>query len=364
MGKKYDFSHVVARGRTGAGRRAIESRTPKVVEAPKSLLALKGHASSALCNAVLNDLCMLKKPLCKKLHRKNDLLPFETGGEAHLENLARLNDCSLFTLVNHNKKRPHNIVFGRTFGFRILDMLEFGITNYKPLSQHKVLKSAPGSKPMLLFNGDDYGATETTRTLRSLLLDVFRGGMPRNMYKNERDDVVALDLAGVDRIIIFTLRGEKSVLFRQYAVQLRKQEGSQLPRVVLKEAGPSFDLELRRSRLASDAMLAEAMKKPRDPAFVRKVKNVSRDNMGDKKGRLHLGKQDLNMLALARMKGLGKRRRADYESRDGRPSTQDKEGADFEQEMENHSTAVEEMENETIPEHQQPDKRPKLEDET
>ncbi|PXF47402.1 Ribosome production factor 2-like [Gracilariopsis chorda] len=323
MGKKYDHSNVVSRAKTGAGRRAIESRTPKAVEAPKSLLALKGHATSSLCNAVLNDLCLLKKPLCKKLHRKNDLLPFEAGGEAHLENLARLNDCSLFTVVNHNKKRPHNIVFGRTFGFRILDMLEFGITNYKPLSQFRGLRSAPGSKPLLLFNGDDYGATETTRALRSLFLDVFRGGMPRNMStNNERDDVVALDLAGVDRVIIFTLRGEKKVLFRQYAVELRKKKDSRLPGVVLKEAGPSFDLELRRSRLASDAMLTEAMKKPRDPAFVRKVKNVSRDNMGDKKGRIHLGKQDLNKLALARMKGLDKRHRTGDESRSEHPVVQ------------------------------------------
>ncbi|CAN8065967.1 unnamed protein product [Agarophyton chilense] len=298
MGIKYDHSHVVSQAKTGFGRRAIEARMPKVIEKPKTLLAMKGHATSALGIALLNDLCLLKKPLCKKLQRKNDLLPFEAGGEAHLENLARLNDCSLFAVVNHNKKRPHNIVFGRTFGYRILDMLEFGISNYTALAKFRALKSAPGSKPMLLFNGDDFGATETTQTIRSLLLDIFRGN----------DDIRGLNLEGVDRVIIFTLRGVKKLLFRQYAVELRKQKDSRLPRVVLKEAGPRFDLELRRSRIASEALMHSAMKRPRDPAFVRKVKNVSHDNMGDKKGRIHLGRQDLSKLALARMKGLGKQR--------------------------------------------------------
>ncbi|CAN8066942.1 unnamed protein product [Agarophyton chilense] len=50
------------------------------------------------------------------------------------------------------------------------------------------------------------------------------------------------------------------------------------------------------------------MKRPRDPAFARKEKNVSHDSMGDKKGRIHLGRQDLIKLALARMKGLGRQR--------------------------------------------------------
>ncbi|KAI0564716.1 Ribosome production factor 2-like protein [Gracilaria domingensis] len=298
MGKKYDHSHVISQAKTGVGRRAVDARMPKVIETPKTLLAMKGHATSAVGISVLNDLCLLKKPLCKKLQRKNDLLPFEAGGEAHLESLARLNDCSLLAVVNNNKKRPHNIVFGRTFGFRILDMLEFGISNYTPLAKFRTLKSSPGSKPMLLFNGDDFGATETTKSIRSLFLDIFRG----------HDDVVGLNLAGVDRVIIFTLRGERKVLFRQYAVELRKQKESKLPRVVLKEAGPRFDLELRRSRVASEALMKSAMKRPRDPAFVRKVKNVSRDDIGDKKGRIHIDRQDLSKLALARMKGLNKKR--------------------------------------------------------
>lgn len=298
MGKQYELSHLATAAKTGAGRRAVESRLPKVLESPKSLLALKGHATSAVCTALLNDLHALKKPHSKKLQRKNDVLPFESGGETHLENLARLNDCSLLALVNHTKKRPHNLILGRTFAFRTLDLFEFAVTNYAPAASFPPVKSAPGSKPLLLFNGDDFGATETTRTLKSLLLDLFRGPA----------DVNAVSLAGVDRLIVFTLKGDSCVHFRHYAVELRKVKDSTLPTPHLKEAGPHFDMTLRRTQIASEALRKEAMRKPKDPRAVRKTKNVHRDEMGDKKGQMHMGRQDLSGLALARMKGLNKKR--------------------------------------------------------
>lgn len=298
MGKHHEGGDTYHRAKTGAGRRKLDGRLPQILENPKSLLAIKGHATSAVGNAVLGDIHMLKKPLCKKMQRKNDILPFEAGGETHLENLARLNDCSLFALTNHTKKRPHNLVLGRMFGFRILDMMEFGVSEYQPMAECKRTTSPPGSKPLLLFNGDDFEATQTTRTMKSLLLDVFRGPY----------DVKRLNLAGVDRVIVFTLQGEDRVLFRQYSIDLRKNIESPLPRVVLEESGPNFDMTLRRTQLASEGMAKDAMRKAKDPRLERKTKNVIKDDIGDKRGRVHLGKQDLSTLALARMKGLNKKR--------------------------------------------------------
>lgn len=298
MSKQHELSHIASKAKTGAGRRAIEARLPKIVETPKQLLALKGHSTSAVCTAILHEIHLLKKPHCKKLQRKNDLLPFEAGGEAHLENLIRLNDCSLFALVNHTKKRPNNLVLGRTFRFRILDMFEFAITNYMPSATFPNLKSAPGSKPLILFNGDDFDVSHTTRTMRSLLLDVFRGA----------NDTKAVNLAGIDRVIVFTLCAESAVMFRQYAITLRKGVDSALPRAELTEAGPRFDLVFRRSQCAPDSLLKEAMRKPKDPTVVHKIKNISRDDLGDKRGRVHIGRQDLSGLALARLKGLEKKR--------------------------------------------------------
>lgn len=301
MGKKYEHSHLVHNAKTSAGKRKIAERLPQIIEPPKSFLALRGHSTSAVGTALLNDLHLLKKPYSRKLNRKNNVLPFESGGEAHLENLCRLNDTSLFALVNHTKKRPDNLILGRMFAFNILDMFEFAVSAYMPIAGFSNSGNwAPGSAPLLVFNGADYNATEQTRVLRSLMLDMFRAP----------SDIQAVNLAGIDRVIVFTLHDDNKILFRHYRVALKRTKGSNLPTAGLQEIGPRFNLEMRRSQLAPEALRKLAMRKPRDPKWVPKKKNVSRDELGDKVGRVHVGRQDLSGLALARMKGLGKKRGA------------------------------------------------------
>jgi ribosome production factor 2 len=48
------------------------------------------------------------------------------------------------------KKRPHHLVFGRTFNYQLLDMIEFGIKNYVPASEFKV-RYTPASTFVQLF---------------------------------------------------------------------------------------------------------------------------------------------------------------------------------------------------------------------
>lgn len=321
MGKKFEHSHLINSAKSGAGRRALAARLPKIIETPKTALLLYGHATSNIGKALLGDLQLLKKPGCRKLQRKNEVLPFEAGGEVHLENLCRLNDCSLFALVNHTKKRPDNLIMGRTFGFRILDMFEFAIQHFKPMALFPNRPhSPPGSAPLLVFQGLDWPAH-----LQSTLLDWFR--LPH--------DIKHLNTAGVDRVIVLTLKsvrestddGESGVTrisFKHFEVRLRKRKSTAqvdeaneensvetpLPSSHLMEIGPSFELVLRREQTAPDSMRSEAMRKPKDPAAPRKKKNVSTDDLGDKIGRVHVGRQDLSDLALARMKGLGKKRKA------------------------------------------------------
>lgn len=362
MGKQFEHSHEISHAKTGAGRRAIAAKLPKTIESAKNILLLYGHATSNIGKALLTDLHIIKKPHCRKLTRKNDLMPFESGGETHLENLCRLNDSSLFAVTNHTKKRPDNLVLGRTFAFRILDMFEFGIEHFQPLQTFARSKSAPGSAPLLIFNGADYAASETTRIMQSLFLDLFRAP----------DDAKAINLAGIDRVIVLTLHGNVSdpsingtlvnssgkptealrVQFRQYEISLTRRrtdddgdknvENSEVddeneilsslpsgfPGVKLTEAGPRFDLRLRRVQMAPETLRAEAMKKPKDPLRIKKKKNVSRDEMGDKVGRVHVGRQDLAGLSLARMKGLGKKRKliaSQAAGEDGKIIVQEKE---------------------------------------
>jgi len=59
--------------------------------------------------------------------RKHDIQPFESRDE--LEALCKKTDASLFMFGSHNKKRPNNIVIGRTYEHKVLDMVELGINS-------------------------------------------------------------------------------------------------------------------------------------------------------------------------------------------------------------------------------------------
>ena len=59
--------------------------------------------------------------------RKHDIHPFENKNE--LEALCKKTDTSLFMFGSHSKKRPNNLVIGRTYEHKVLDMVELGVTN-------------------------------------------------------------------------------------------------------------------------------------------------------------------------------------------------------------------------------------------
>lgn len=319
MVKKYEHSHLISKAKTGAGRRAVASRMPQLIETPKTLLLLKGHSTSSIGLSLLSDIQSIKKPYCHKLMRKNDVLPFESGGEAHLENLCRLNDASLFALANHTKKRPHNLILGRAFDHRLLDMIELGISSFKPMAMFPPPKTPPGCPNVITFNGGDFEASEDLQTIRSVLIDIFR--FPTEVTADE------FEPASVCRSLVFSLKGDK-LLLRHYAIESDGSSGSKKSSLKLTECGPSVDFIIRRVQNASPGLLKVATRKPKDPDYVHKKKNISRDDLGDKVGRIHVGQQDLSSLALARMKGLGKKRSAD--DKPEKPDTDDEDTAPVE----------------------------------
>lgn len=72
------------------------------------------------------------------LSKKNDIRPFENVNS--IEFLSQKNDCSLFMIGSHSKKRPNNFVLGRLFNYQILDMVEFGVLNYEAMDTFKTMK--------------------------------------------------------------------------------------------------------------------------------------------------------------------------------------------------------------------------------
>lgn len=86
-----------------------------------------------------------------------------------------------------------------------------------------------------------------------------------------------------------------------------KRSGQKLPRVELEEHGPRMDFRLGRTQEPDPAMLKEAMRQAKN-GIERTKKNISTDIMGDKLGRIHMGKLDLSDLQTRKMKGLKRER--------------------------------------------------------
>lgn len=99
------------------------------------------------------------------------------------------------------------------------------------------------------------------------------------------------------------------VHIRTYTMKLLAS-GTRIPRVELTPMGPSFDLVLRRHQPADTELLKQAMKRPKlkktdvEKGLGKKKKNLEVDEMGDLRGRVHVGKQDLGKLQTRKMKGL------------------------------------------------------------
>lgn len=179
---------------------------------------------------------------------------------------------------------------------------------FRTMAQFKNKKFAIGLRPMLLFAGTAFESPVSNEyTLaKSLLLDFFRG-----------DPSDKIDVEGLQYIVSVTAEdatgdgdAKPAIHLRAYMIQT-KRSGQKLPRVEVEEIGPRMDFRVGRVKEADESMLKEAMKKARG-LEERTKKNVSMNPMGDKIGRVHLGKQDLSQLQLRKMKGL-KRSRNDEE---------------------------------------------------
>merc|ERR1711860_6779 len=82
------------------------------------------------------------------------------------------------------------------------------------------------------------------------------------------------------------------------------KSGGRIPRVELEEIGPSLDLSLRRTHLASDDLFKTACKQVKNVRGVKKVKNNSEDAFGTKMGRVHIDKQEISKIQTRKVRAL------------------------------------------------------------
>ncbi|XP_055121614.2 ribosome production factor 2 homolog [Symphalangus syndactylus] len=253
-------------------KRFLEKREPKLNENIKNAMLIKGGNANATVTQVLKDVCALKKTYGVLYKKKNITRPFED--QTSLELFSKKSDCSLFMFGSYNKKQPNNLVIGHMYDYHVLDMIELGIENFVSLKDIKNSKCPEGTKPMLIFAGDDFNVTEDYRRLKSLLIDFLRGPTVSNIC-----------LAGLEYVLHFTALNGK-IYFRSYKLLLKKS-GCRTPRIELEEIGPSLDLFLRRTHLASDDLYKLSMKMPK-ALKPKKKKNISNDTFGTTYGRIHV----------------------------------------------------------------------------
>ncbi|XP_066594424.1 ribosome production factor 2 homolog [Prorops nasuta] len=275
---------------THKGKKAILKKSPKLIEDAKQALCIKGRHTSQVITDFMKDLYDLKKPHVQMMQKKNDILPFEDV--TPIEKFVHKNNTPLFIFASHNKKRPNNIIFGRTFEHTLLDMAEFGVENYKSLKDFKVPKISAEIKPLLVFNGELFDTNHEYGRIKNLLIDMF-----------QHDIVENIRLQGLEHVLSFTAVDNK-ILLRSYRIQLKKSD-SRIPRIELEEIGPRSDLLCRRTKLASEDLFKQSCKKPKE-LKVKKKKNISKDTFGTTYGRIHVGSQNINSIQTRKMKGLKK----------------------------------------------------------
>lgn len=264
----------------------------------------------------------MRIPLAKKFTKKNPIHPFEDA--ASLEFFSEKNDASILVFGSSSKKRPHAITLVRTFAYKVLDMIELYLDpeSFRKLSQFKNKKCAVGLKPMLLFAGTPFEnpVSDEYTMVKSFFTDFFKG---------EPADKV--DVEGLQYIVSISasdsVDGEESkpsVHLRVYLIRT-KRSGQKLPRVEVEEMGPRMDFRTGRVKEADEDTMKEALKRAKT-SQERPKKNISTDIVGDKIGRIHLGKQDLKELQTRKMKGLKRSRDvADEEDEDEEDVVSDEE---------------------------------------
>jgi ribosome production factor 2 len=299
--------------------RIVKAREPQAVESRKRVLFLHGTKCPLPVKLTLKTLSTLTKPHSVQLNKKNENVhPFEDP--ASLEFLALKNDCGVVVFGTHSKKRPNNITLMRIFDGRTLDMVELLlITAPTDLEADNNLQIGIEMKPMILFAGSQWEDTSASdqatvyRTMRSLFLDLFQG-----------EEIPSVDVAGLQYVLMIAAGESASstnvddpaskpvIHLRWYRVKTVRSTSPKIPRVELEPVGPTFDFRVSRFREADPSIMKEAMKHGRRPNEPKSKKNIEMDLVGDKIGRVHLGKQDLSQLQTRKMKGL-KRSHADLE---------------------------------------------------
>ncbi|KAJ4468136.1 Brix-domain-containing protein [Lentinula aciculospora] len=303
-------------------KRALDAREPKEIEDARTVVFVKGTKTGEVLNGVMKDMMALKRPDAISFSKKNVIHPLDAQNTASgssstssLEFWSTKNDASMFVIGQTSKKRPNDLTFVRLFDGKVLDIVEAGVENYVSMESIPGPKSTPGHKPLMHFASELFDTHPRFIQLKSMLMSLFNGEAVESIYLKGLEHVISVSLAPTPATLNVASSSAESttplpkIHFRAYTTRLLAS-GSRIPRVELTLMGPSMDLVLRRHTNPDPELLKHATRRPKlkktdvEKGLGKKRKNLDVDEMGDLRGRVHVGKQDLSKLQTRKMKGL------------------------------------------------------------
>ena len=287
--------------KTHKGKLYLESLKPKVIEDPKQCLFINTQNSNELMRMVLNELYLMRKELSKKLNKKEKIFNIVQNKE-NVEFLCTKNNTAFFSLSSNNKKHPMDLTLGCLYDHQLLDSFEFEVTNFIPMSYFKEASTINSDlKPIIIFQGELFESDFNYDRLKKFFIDYFQ--------LLDRPNVTISELR---RLIVISIENdEKIVKIRNYQINGDLSSKNSLPKVNLIEIGPSFDLKERKFLLADEVLYKKALKQPKGVKEV-KEKNIEKNKiLGEKRGRIHMQKQNLKAVSLKKFKKIMNKDRFD-----------------------------------------------------
>ena len=283
------------KAKTHKGKVHLNSLLPKLIEDPKQCVYINTKSSSEIMRMVLNDLYLLRRDYSKKLNQKEEISNYQQS-KNDIEYLFDKNNCWFFTYTTDKKKKSMNIVMGLLFNKVVLDVFEFEVVNYIPISYFKNNEIDSFMKPVLIFQGEIFESDPSYERLKKFFIDYFR------LYNVEQPIISELR-----RVIVFSCDSDKIVKMRCYQVDGAIDE-EHLNKIDLTEIGPSIDFKERSFDLAGIDQYNKAMRQPK-ALKEKKEKNIEKNALGEKHGRIHMQKQNLNAMALRKYKKVAKKKK-------------------------------------------------------
>lgn len=303
LGALASSSKLIKKAKTHKGRKFLEKRAPQLIEGKKTAIFVKGKKASAVLQSVMRDLIQMRGEVDNSrvfMRSGHDMHPFENM--VPLESMASKQDCALFCFGHNQKKRPDNLIIGRTFDGRALDTFELGIENYKGITEYPAQEVSRDIKPVILFQGEQFEFSEKHQRLKNVLygkLQQYENLLFRLEFFHQKD-LKEANIVELKRVLVFTSVDDTTIQVRHFEVSSKITEaGITAGQVDLREVGPHFDLKLRRHVIASGDLYKAACRKPKVANVEKKKakKNMFTNELGERRGKVYLQQQDLQTMA-------------------------------------------------------------------